>query len=1046
MCMNKINENKWFALASDAVLKQLNTNTTEGLSTPEITTRQQTYGKNLLPEKKKQSAIIKFLKHFNDILIYVLFAAAIITFFLEHYLDTVVIMIVAFINASIGFFQENKAEKALEDIKKMLSHKAQVIRNGKRLEIDAAELTIGDIVFLSPGDKVPADLRIIKADNLRIEESPLTGESVPSEKRIEPLAEDTMLGDRINMAFSSTTVRAGTGVGVVVAIGENTEIGKINQMMSDIEDITTPLLKQTAQFGKMVSAVILVGSALIFAFGYFFRSDCYAPQELLLSVIGLAIAVIPEGLPAILSIILAIGVQNMAKRNSIVRTLPSVETLGSVSVICSDKTGTLTKNEMTVKTLETRDGEYFVTGAGYAPVGKIYHNSNNIDCRRDPEVCECCKEVDFIKEPVLQELIEAFYICNEAVLSKDEDSHWMIAGDPTEGSLITLYHKAVCMDIEDAACKHHGFEESIMINALSKEESCLTKGCHTALDAVSPSDTVEYTEIPHQVRYDSINNNNKDINHSSLNTNHSNRNRRISTIPFDSEYKYMATLIERDDHNVIVIKGAPDKLMDMSQYEKSDTNIEPFVREHWERQITAIAVRGQRTIGAAYKMIDKSITEIDHSHIQDGIIFLGLAGIIDPPREEAIASVAKCKEAGITVKMITGDHIDTARTIAKELGIGLKTIRNEKLEIRNDGNSVKGVCHTPLQGPIVGAYGIRPNNTTDINHLSLNTNHCEVKALQGKDLEKMTDEELAEAVLDCDVFARTSPEHKLRLVRALQSKGITCAMTGDGVNDAPALRKADVGIAMGIKGTEVTKDAAEIVLADDNFSTIVAAVEEGRRVYDNLKKTILFILPTNGAEGFLIMASILFGTIMPLIPVQILWVNMVTSITISLALAFELIEPNAMKRPPRSPKTPLLSGYFIWRIFFVSVLIGGWTLWLNIYLLDAGFSIELVRTITLQTIVIAQMFHLFNSRSVRGSAFSYASRNKAVFYVCGLLFVLQFAITYLPFMNVAFGTVPLDLSAWKYPFLLGIAVFLIVELEKAIMRKIDKMKGRTAVF
>jgi magnesium-transporting ATPase (P-type) len=373
----------------------------------------------------------------------------------------------------------------------------------------------------------------------------------------------------------------------------------------------------------------------------------------------------------------------------------------------------------------------------------------------------------------------------------------------------------------------------------------------------------------------------------------------------------MATLVEKDDHNIIYIKGAPDKLMYMAEFERTNTGEEPFVKEHWKRQISAIALRGQRTIGAAYKVVDKSVRTIDHSDIQGGIVFLGLAGIIDPPREEAILAIQKCKEAGITVKMITGDHADTARTIAKELGIG-------------DG----------------------------------------IKVLQGKDLEQMTDEEIEKIVMEYDVFARTSPEHKLRLVKALQAQGVICAMTGDGVNDAPALKKADVGIAMGIKGTEVTKDAAEMVLADDNFATIMAAVEEGRRVYDNLKKTILFVLPTNGAEAFLIIASILFGTILPLTPVQILWVNMVTSITISLALAFERLEPGAMKRPPRSPETPLLSGYFIWRILFVSVLIGGWTLGLNMFLLDKGCSEDFVQTITLQTIVIAQMFHLFNSRSI----------------------------------------------------------------------------------
>ncbi|MCL2650550.1 MAG: cation-transporting P-type ATPase, partial [Candidatus Azobacteroides sp.] len=872
----------------------------------------------------KQSKIIKFLKHFNDILIYILFVAAIVTFFVKGYFDAIIILIVAIVNASIGFFQENKAEKALENIKKMLSLKAQVIRNGKRMEIDASDLTIGDIAFLSPGDKIPADMRLLKTDNLRVEESALTGESVPTEKKVNALPENTELGDHINMAFSGTTVSAGTGMGVVIATGANTELGKINQMMSNVEELTTPLLKQTAKFGKVISFVIVGGAALIFLFGYFFRSETYETYQLLLSVIGLAIAAIPEGLPAILAIILSIGVQNMAKRKSIIRTLPSVETLGSVSVICSDKTGTLTQNEMTVKTLETRDGEYFVTGTGYAPEGNILVNCQKAACADEVSILSDCENADYAKEPVLKELIEAFNICNEASLVKNEDGFWMINGDPTEGSLITLFHKAA-------------------------------------------------------------------IDHTPLN--------RISTIPFDSEYKYMATLVEKDNHNVIYIKGAPDRLMEMSEFEKTEKGEDPFLKEHWEKQISAIATRGQRTIGAAYKVVDKSVTTIDHSDIHDGIVFLGLAGIIDPPREEVIEAILKCKVAGITVKMITGDHVDTARTIAKELGIG-------------NGE----------------------------------------KAIQGKELEKMTDEEMQEVVMECDVFARTSPEHKLRLVKALQANGIICAMTGDGVNDAPALKKADIGIAMGIKGTEVTKEAAELVLADDNFSTIVAAVEEGRRVYDNLKKTILFILPTNGAEAFLIIAAIFFGTIMPLTPVQILWVNLVTSVTISLALAFEKLEPGAMKRPPRSPQTPLLSGYFLWRIIFVSILIGGWTLWINIDLertfTEMGMALAdkkaLIETITIQTIVMAQMFHLFNSRSIRGNAFTQNwFNNKAVWVVCALLFVLQGSITYLPFMNEAFGTTPLSLYYWQYPFMLGIAVFLIVEVEKAVFRKIDKAKGRT---
>lgn len=883
----------WHSIDISEGLTKLTTNATKGLSEQEADDRLSRYGENVLPEKKKESKLLRFFKHFNDILIYILLIAAVVTAVLGHWVDTIVIIIVAVVNACIGFFQENKAEKALEDIKKMLSHTAQVIRDGKRIEISASHLAIGDLAMLHPGDKIPADLRLIKSDNLRIEESALTGESVPSQKTVHPVPADTPLGDRSNMAFSTTTVSAGTGLGIVVATGQDTEIGKINRMMSDVKLITTPLLRQTANFGKSVSFVIIAIAVLVFIFGHFYRH--YDTGKLLMSVIGLAIAAIPEGLPAILSIILAIGVQNMAKRKAIVRTLPSVETLGSVAVICSDKTGTLTKNEMTVKTLVTANSLFDVTGTGYSPAGEILKDGT---------------KADLISEPVLDTLIGGFYICNEASLGKDDDDNWYIKGDPTEGALITLYEKS--------PVDHHETD-------------------------------------------------------------------RIATIPFDSEYKYMATLVEADNENIIYIKGAPDRLLSMAEKQYTIEGESLFDKKYWESKITSLAANGQRVIGGAYKKVSKDKKDLHHEDLYEGITFLGLAGIIDPPREEAIAAIKQCKEAGITVKMITGDHIETAKSIGREMGIG-------------DG----------------------------------------MKALEGKDIELMSDEELESAALEYNIFARTSPEHKLRLVKALQARNIICAMTGDGVNDAPALKKADVGIAMGIKGTEVTKDAAEMVLADDNFSTIAAAVEEGRRVYDNLKKTILFILPTNGAESFLIIASILFGTLMPLTPIQILWVNMVTSVTISLALAFEKLEPETMKRPPRSPKTPLLDGYFIWRILFVSILIGGGTLLLNLYLLNKGVSEEIVKTVTIQTIVITQMFHLFNSRSIRKSAFSGDFfGNKAVFVVSGLLILLQLSITYIPFMNNVFGTVMLPLHFWLYPFLFGLGIFIIVEIEKFVMRKIS---------
>ena len=893
-------EKLWYTLSAEEAVNALKTDINSGLNSEEAKKRLEQYGLNALPTPPKKSVVLRFLAHFNDILIYVLLAAALITLIMGHYVDTAVILLVAVVNACIGFIQENKAEQALADIKNLLSLKAEVIRNGARVEIPAEEVVPGDIVLLTPGDKIPADLRLVRADNLTVEESTLTGEAVPSEKETAPLDEDTVLGDRENMAFSSTTVSAGTGLGVVVGTGTHTEIGKISEMMAEVEPITTPLLRQTSRFGKTVSVVIVGFAVVIYIFAYFFRN--YEPNELLMAVISLAVGAIPEGLPAILSIILAVGVQNMAKRKAIVRNLPSVETLGSVSVICSDKTGTLTKNEMTVTALITRNDTFEVTGTGYSPEGEIRKNGQKIDLYREEQACR---------------LITCMYLCNDATISQTgvgEAAQWEVRGDPTEGALIALYKKS-------------DFEKL--------------------------------------------------------------RETRLDTIPFDSKYKYMATLIKGTpgspdgDENINLIKGAPDALIAMADFELTKDGVKPIDKEFWNNEVEKLAKNGQRIIGAAYEMMGDA-TSITHEDIYEDIIFLGLAGIIDPPRPEVIDSIKECREAGIRVKMITGDHADTAKAIGHELGIG-------------DG----------------------------------------INAVTGNQLEHMDDAAFEQAAHDCDIFARTSPEHKLRLVNALQARGAICAMTGDGVNDAPALKKADVGVAMGIKGTEVTKDASEIVLADDNFSTIVAAVEEGRKVYDNLKKTILFILPTNGAQAFLIIAAILFGTLMPLIPVQILWVNMVTSVTVSLALAFEPLEPGSMQRPPRDPATPLLGAYFIWRIAFVSILLGGATLWLSIQMIHDGLPLDMVRTVTMQTIVVSQAFHLLNNKSISNFAFNRDFfANKSVFVVIGILALLQLSITYLPFMNTMFGTAPIPASAWVCPILFGLLLFVIVEVEKFVVRKL----------
>ncbi|MCD8351280.1 MAG: cation-transporting P-type ATPase [Planctomycetaceae bacterium] len=892
----------WYTRSVSETLSLLDTDAANGLTPEAAAERLKQYGPNQLPEGEKRSLVRTFLRQFNNILIYVLLVAAGITFFMGHYVDTAVILAVVVINAMIGFIQENRAESAMNSIRTFLSPEAHVVRGGKRMEIPAEDLTLGDVVRLKPGDKVPADLRLIQADNLRIEESPLTGEAMPAEKSIAPLPTDTQLGDRANIAFSGSNVSAGTGIGLVVAVGESTVLGRINEMLPEVETPTTPLIRQMDKLSTHVAIVIIVVAVGVYLFGTFFRD--YERGELALSVMGLAIAAIPEGLPAIMSIILAVGVQAMARRCAIVRNLPSVESLGSVTVICSDKTGTLTQNEMTVGEVVTREDRFAFSGSGYSPEGEVTKGGGGIHLQSEPE---------------LLSTLTCFRVCNDSELAQDESGGWTVKGEPTEGALMTAYEK---------------------------------------VDA--PDQDIE----------------------------------RLHVIPFDSAYKYMAVLAKVGGKKIIYIKGAPDRLFEMASEERNAGGTHSLDLKYWKKEMSRLAGEGQRTIAAAYKPASEGMTAIDYDDIKEGVILLGLAGITDPPRPEAIKAVEECQDAGITVKMITGDHAETATAIAEQMGI---------------------------------CYG--------------------EEALTGRELDAMDEDDLRIAAQNHNVFARTSPENKLQLVKALQSKGEVVAMTGDGVNDAPALKMADVGIAMGVKGTEVTKEASEIVLADDNFSTIAAAVEEGRKVYDNIKKTILFILPTNGAECLLIMASIIFGTMLPLTPVQILWVNMVTSVTVSLALAFEPLDPEAMQRAPRDPSEGILTPYFIWRIFYVSVLIGGGTLWLGLALARSGsYDTDAIRTITMETIVIAQFFHLFNNRSLRGSALSTGFfSNKAVFIVGALMVALQLAVTYIPFMNTVFHTTPLPLSDWWYPMVLGLVVFVVVEIEKGIMRTLDARRMRRPV-
>lgn len=878
---------------SDHVLEALDSSS-HGLSSEEASRRLDETGPNSLPAPEKESLIKRFFKHFHNLLIYVLIVAALVTALLGHWIDTGVILAVVIINAIIGFIQEGKAEQALASIRKMLSALAHVHRDGRWHEIDAESLVPGDIVRLKSGDRVPADLRLIKVTDLRIEESALTGESMPADKTTSAVDADVGVGDRHGMAYSGTLVAAGRGLGVVTATGPVTQLGQINSMIGEVETLATPLTRQMTEFGKILSAVIVGLALAMFAIGWLLHD--FSMNELFLAAIGFAVAAIPEGLPAILTITLALGVQRMAGRNAITRRLNAVETLGSVTVICSDKTGTLTKNEMTVRHVITRADRYDVSGTGYTPEGDISADG---------------KPVRLSEHKDLLALVEVVSIANDSHVAEQQGS-WILTGEPTEGALCTLALKS-------------GFNGEAY--------------------------------------------------------------KRLATIPFESENKFMASL-ERlpEGKQRILLKGAPDRLLERCHLQRAaDGSVEPLDKSFWEAEIDALGAEGLRVLAAAARDVETEHSELKMVDVEQDMVFLGLIGIIDPPRPEAIAAIRVCHQAGIRVKMITGDHAGTAMAIGREMGIG-------------DG----------------------------------------LNAITGAEIEAASDEELQTLAHDNDIFARTSPEHKLRLVKALQARGEVVAMTGDGVNDAPALKRADVGVAMGIKGTEATKEAADIVLADDNFSSIERAVEEGRTIYDNLKKAILFILPTNGAQGLVMLAAVVFGMVLPLTPVQILWVNMVVAVTLALALAFEPAEPGVMNRPPRDPRASIVDVTFLWRIAFVSVLIGGATLAVFQYELAMGMSLDVARTMAVNTLVLAQLFYLFNSRFLKESALrlSLLFNNHAVWMAVAVLLFLQLLFVYAPFMQLWFGTAPVELRHWFIPVAVGVLVFLVIEAEKYLLRRL----------
>ncbi len=878
------------ASSVEEVLDQLHTEP-RGLTAEEAATRLERHGPNRLPDAEQESALSRLLRQFRDPMIYVLIAAAVLTTVLGEWVDTIVILAVVVINAVIGFVQEGKAEDALEGIRTMLSLDAQARRDGSWRTVPAEELVPGDVVRLSAGDRVPADVRLMSASNLRVEESALTGESVPVDKSTDPVGPDAGLGDRTSMAFSGTVVAAGSGTGVVTATGQATEIGHITTMLEEVESLETPLTRQMNSFGKALSLVVVVLAVGMFGLGALLYD--YTLGELTLSAIGFAVAAIPEGLPAVLTITLALGVQQMAGRNAITRRMNSVETLGSVTVICTDKTGTLTRNEMTVRTVVTPAGRYEVTGTGYAPEGEILSGPTTA------------------QHPDVLALAEVAARANDSTVSR-RGEQWVLSGEPTDGGLRTFALKAGVEGDDDA---------------------------------------------------------------------------RVAAVPFDSAYKYMATLDHLPEQGAVVhLKGAPDRLLERCDTQGTGPDdTEPIDRDYWERQIDELGDQGLRVLAAAARRADPGTTTLSTDDVDaGGFVLLGLYGIIDPPREEAVAAIAACRQAGIRVKMITGDHAGTATAIAREMGIG---------------------------------------DAPD--------------AVTGARLEDATDEELRTIAAEHDVFARTSPEHKLRLVRALQADGEVVSMTGDGVNDAPSLKRADVGVAMGIKGTEATKEAADVVLADDNFASIEAAVEMGRTIYDNLRKAIVFILPTNGAQGLVILVAVVLGLTLPLTPVQVLWVNTITAVTLALALAFEPSEPDIMRRPPRTPGGSILPRSGLVRIIYVSLLIGGATIAVFLLGQEAGRELEESRTIAVNTLVIGQICYLFASRFSRTTSLrrELFTTNPISWLSVAVMLALQLLFVYTPFMQAAFGSTGLGPGDWLVPLAVGVLVFAVVEVDKALRRR-----------
>ena len=911
--MVKNESGKWHAIDYKEVLENFESSL-QGLELEEIETRRQKYGANELKRKNKDGILKVLWRQINNPLIWVLIGSSTLATALGKITDGMVVLAVVVVNSIIGFIQEYKAGKAIEALSNMVPENATVIRNGNIITIPVSEIVPGDIVQVAAGDRIPADMRIIQQKNLQVEEAALTGESVPSQKTTEAVTPDAVIGDRKCMVYSGTLVVSGTATAVVVKTGMDTELGKISDMLNETVDLDTPLTKKLGVIGKYLTIGIVAITAIIMVIGTYRALGqgvllFDALRESLIFAIALAVGAIPEGLPAVVTIALAIGVQRMAKRNAIIRKLPAVETLGSTTVICSDKTGTLTRNEMTVSELWNYNHSIQVTGVGYHKAGVF--KQNNAELAALPE-----DMLLLLKKAVLCSDANVLYTANE----------FSISGDPTEVALVVAAAKA-----------------GISIDGLRQE-------------------------IPR-----------KDV------------------VPFDSEKQYMATLNDN-----IILKGAPEVVLKRCSTHVGGVNLDT---QKIISQIELLGSKGMRVLAIAQKTQSKS-DEISVDDIENGFEFIGLIGMIDPPRTEAIEAIKACHNAGITVKMITGDHHATARAIGMELNLSA------------NGTVVTGV-----------------------------------------DLSKMSDAELDKTIQSTNIFARVAPEHKLRLVKALQKANDVVAMTGDGVNDAPSLKQSNVGVAMGITGTSVSKESADIVLADDNFSSIAAAVEEGRRVYDNLLKSLAFLLPTNLGLAFILIYGIIFfpfnpitkELLLPMLPVQLLWINLVAAIALALPLAFEVKEPNVMNRPPRKPDEALFNGFVTFRVFFVSILMTVGTIvlfsWEYSYSLSTGMAqtdaLARSQSIAVTFIIFFQIFYLINCRSLKESVFKIGLfSNGFIFLGIGSIMLLQAMFLYTPFMQKVFGTASLDGKGLFISFVAGSLIFVVISIEKWILRELLNKKKK----